>query len=69
LLPVMYFEAQLPNAFAHLLRDRQRYSLAARRSVLERSWPAICDELLGHYEAVLSPVARTRMRRQHAQGQ
>jgi phosphatidylinositol alpha 1,6-mannosyltransferase len=68
LLPVKEFEAQLPNAVAHLLEDRQRYSVAARRSILERSWPAICDELLGHYEAVLSPVARARMRRQHAQG-
>jgi phosphatidylinositol alpha 1,6-mannosyltransferase len=69
LLPVNEFEAQLPNAVAHLLEDRQRYSVAARRSILERSWPAICDELLGHYEAVLSPVARARVRLQHAQGQ
>jgi phosphatidylinositol alpha 1,6-mannosyltransferase len=68
LLPVKGFEAQLPNAVAHLLEDRQRYSVAARRSILERSWPAICDELLGHYEAVLSPVARARMQQQHAQG-
>ncbi len=69
LLGVKEFEAQLPNAVAHLLEDRQRYSVAARRSILKRSWPAICDELLGHYEAVLSPVARAGMRRQHAQGQ
>jgi phosphatidylinositol alpha 1,6-mannosyltransferase len=69
LLGVKEFEAQLPNAVAHLLEDRQRYSVAARRSILERSWPTICDELLGHYEAVLSPVARARLHRQHAQGQ
>lgn len=53
LLPVKQFEADLPAAVAHLIDQRPRYSLAARRSVLERSWPAICDQLLEHYEAVL----------------
>ncbi len=53
LLPVDEFEARLRVAVAHLLEERPRYSLAARRSVLGRSWPVICDELLGHYEAVL----------------
>ncbi|MGB9306743.1 MAG: glycosyltransferase family 1 protein [Mycobacterium sp.] len=60
LLPVAEFEAQLPAAVACLVDQRSRYSLAARRSVLGRGWPVICDELLGHYEAVLSPSARTR---------
>jgi len=58
LLPVDEFEARLPGAVAHLVHERNRYSPAARRSVLGRGWPVICDELLGHYEAVLSPSAR-----------
>jgi phosphatidylinositol alpha 1,6-mannosyltransferase len=69
LLAVDEFEARLPAAVAHLIQERHRYALAARRSVLGRSWPVICDELLGHYEAVLSPLARRPMlARRYAQG-
>jgi phosphatidylinositol alpha 1,6-mannosyltransferase len=52
LLPVADFEARLPDAVDHLIAERSRYSVAARRSVLTRTWPVICDQLLGHYEAV-----------------
>ncbi|MDX1883360.1 glycosyltransferase family 1 protein [Mycolicibacterium sp. 120270] len=61
LLPVDEFTGRLSSSVDHLLAERQRYSLATRRSVLGRTWPAICDELIGHYEAVLAeaqaPVA------------
>lgn len=70
LLGVDEFEARLPEAVAHLLAERPRYALAARRGVVGRGWPVICDELLGHYEAVLSPFARRRMlSTRYAQGQ
>ncbi len=70
LLPVNEFEARLQGAVAHLIQERHRYAPAARRSVLGRSWPVICDELLGHYEAVLSPFTRRRMlAKRYAQGE
>lgn len=70
LLGVNEFEARLPEAVAHLVAERPRYAPAARRSVIGRSWPVICDELLGHYEAVLSPFARRRLpSTRYAQGQ
>ena len=52
LLDVAEFERRLPGAVMHLLQARSHYAPAARRSVLQRTWPAICDELMGHYEAV-----------------
>jgi phosphatidylinositol alpha 1,6-mannosyltransferase len=52
LLPVADFEVRLPASVDHLLAERQRYSVAARRSVLARTWPAICRQLIGHYEEV-----------------
>ncbi|GAT10486.1 glycosyltransferase family 1 protein [Mycolicibacterium novocastrense] len=54
LLAVDEFEARLPESVEHLIAERQRYSIAARRSVLTRTWPAICDELLGHYRDVIA---------------
>lgn len=53
LLGVDEFEAKLPGAVAHLLAERQRYSVAARRSVLGRTWPAVCAQLVEHYDSVL----------------
>jgi phosphatidylinositol alpha 1,6-mannosyltransferase len=53
LLPVADFEACLGMAVEHLVQPatRSRFSAAARRGVLSRTWPAICDELLEHYAA------------------
>ena len=53
LLPVAEFEHKLAESVDHLVAERRRYSVAARRSVLGRTWPVICDQLLGHYEDVV----------------
>ncbi|RBO90780.1 glycosyltransferase family 4 protein [Nocardia puris] len=54
LLPVDRFTELLPSAVA-ALRDpalRTRFAAAARKSVLHRTWPALCTELMGHYADV-----------------
>ncbi|MGW0161280.1 glycosyltransferase family 4 protein [Mycobacterium sp. NPDC003323] len=63
LLGVDEFESRLSGAVDHLIAERARYSAAARRSVLARTWPAVCDELLGHYEAVMQSRATVSARR------
>lgn len=52
LLDVTDFEDRLSESVDHLIAERPRYSPAARRSVLDRTWPAVCDELLVHYDEV-----------------
>ncbi|MFZ2174997.1 MAG: glycosyltransferase family 1 protein [Rhodococcus sp. (in: high G+C Gram-positive bacteria)] len=54
LLPVERFAELLASAVDVLSEDRMRarFGDAARQSVLHRTWPAICDDLLGHYADV-----------------
>jgi phosphatidylinositol alpha 1,6-mannosyltransferase len=35
---------------------RRRLGAAARASVLGRTWPAVCGELLGHYDQVTTAI-------------
>jgi phosphatidylinositol alpha 1,6-mannosyltransferase len=51
---------ELADAVAVLMADpelRAAQGRAGREMVLDRSWPIMCDELLGHYEAVLAARA------------
>lgn len=55
LLPVPEFTELLPSTVA-ALRDpvsRARFAAAARKSVLHRTWPAVCTELMGHYSEAI----------------
>jgi phosphatidylinositol alpha 1,6-mannosyltransferase len=48
------FAAELVST-VELLRHRalrRRLGVAGRESVLARTWPAVCDELIGHYDQV-----------------
>lgn len=54
------FEQELV-ARVHDLRDpalRARLGQKARKVVLGRTWSAVCEELVGHYEAVTGRIAR-----------
>jgi phosphatidylinositol alpha 1,6-mannosyltransferase len=55
--------AALADAVGILAADRARLAAqgqAAREMVLSRSWPVMCDELIGHYEAVLRARGRLK---------
>jgi phosphatidylinositol alpha 1,6-mannosyltransferase len=57
------FGRALREAVRELAADeelRTRLGAAARRSVLRRTWPEICDELLGHYAQVTGLPMDTR---------
>jgi phosphatidylinositol alpha 1,6-mannosyltransferase len=57
------FGAALRAAVRTLADDpglRIRCGAAARRGVLHRTWPAVCDELLGHYAEVNALPADAR---------
>ncbi|MGW1743491.1 glycosyltransferase family 4 protein [Nocardia sp. NPDC001965] len=60
LLPVSEFTELLPSTVA-ALRDaplRDRFGAAARKSVLHRTWPAVCTELMDHYAEVIGTEHR-----------
>ena len=48
------FGPRLSDSVDHLLGQRDRYSQAARRSVLGRTWPVVCGRLVEHYNDLVS---------------
>lgn len=65
LLDVPTFERDLPAAAAEILDDAnlERMSLNARDSVSNKTWPALCDQLLGYYNEVIEAHPKNRRRR------
>jgi len=56
-------QAAMATAVAKLSSDpqlRARQGRAGRHWMLARTWPAMCDELIGHYEAVLQAAGTLR---------
>ena len=55
LLDVETFERDLPAAAAHILADENLATMSAnaRTSIEDKTWPALCDQLLGYYNDVL----------------
>ena len=55
--------AALAGAVARLAADpllRAAQGRAGRQAVLSRSWPVLCDELIGHYQAALAGAGARR---------
>ena len=53
----------LRDAVADLVGDaakRRAFGRTARASVAERTWPRVCDELLGHYRSAMVTAATRR---------
>ncbi|GAB3131981.1 glycosyltransferase family 1 protein [Tsukamurella serpentis] len=65
LLPTGDFAEMLPGVIDTLADPalRARFGDAARKSVLARTWPALCDQLFEHYRSVIAAPGRIGARR------
>ncbi|MGJ0117877.1 glycosyltransferase family 4 protein [Williamsia sp. MIQD14] len=65
LLDVPTFSQRLPDAVDTLVASSvgTEFGAAARRGVAGKTWPSICDQLLGHYDAVLGRAGSLGVRR------